>query len=88
MGTCYKSPAIVVVCFQSDVPVFGQIMEIIAIGDNFFLVLQLLKAVVYNGHFHAYEVVPTSVLQACQLSRFYRESHGFSANLKFSRPSV
>ncbi len=26
--------------------------------------------------------------QACQLSRFYRESHGFSASLKFSQPSM
>ncbi len=68
VGTRYQSPAIVVVCFQSDVPVFGQIQEIVGIADKFCLVLKLMKAVVFNSHFHAYEIVPTSVLHVCEVT--------------------
>ena len=70
MGTCYKLHSIVVVCYQSHVPVFGQIQDIISVGDKFYLVLQLLKAVIFSQHFHAYQVIPTSLqhVHVCELS--------------------
>lgn len=68
METHYHSPAIGVICFQSDVPVFGQIQEILRVGDKFFLVLKLMKAVVFNSHFHTYEVISTSVLHVCEVT--------------------
>ena len=68
MGRRYKFHAIVIVCFQSDVPVFGQIQDIISIGEKFYLVLQLLKAVIFNGHFHTYEVIQTSIMYVCEIS--------------------
>ena len=52
----YKTPCIVFVEFQCDVPLFGQIQDVLIIQERCYLVLQLLKAEVFNSHYHAYEV--------------------------------
>jgi len=64
-GTTYKPNCIVFVCFQEDIPVFGIIKEILSIDKIFYFVLRLLETVVFNPHFHAYEVITTMHYFAC-----------------------
>ena len=66
-GTVYKTPCIVFVEFQCDIPIFGQVQDILFIQEKFFLVLQLLKAEVFNSHFHAYEVQRTTLIYVCEV---------------------
>ena len=50
----------VFVRFELDIPVFGRILEILSIDDCFFFSLELLVTEVFNPHYHAYEVCPSS----------------------------
>ena len=66
-GTMYKTPSIVFVEFQCDILIFHQVQDILFIQEKFFLVLQLLKAEVFNSHFHAYEVQRMILIYLCEV---------------------
>ena len=48
MGTRYKPLTVVMVCFQNDIPVFGQISEILSYNEEVLLTLSLLKTGIHT----------------------------------------
>lgn len=67
LGTRYKPPLCVFVCFECDLPVFGKIEDILNVSDSFFLVLHLYKVIVFSSHYHAYKVTATNVKHICSV---------------------
>ena len=57
----YKPPLCVLVTFQEDTPVFGQIMDILRVHGDVFLVVDLFRVVIFNSHYHAYEVTSANI---------------------------
>ncbi|XP_065893179.1 uncharacterized protein [Dysidea avara] len=56
MGTTYKPTILVIVDYYQDVPIFGEIHDIISVDQKFYLATYLFITNGYNPHYHAYEV--------------------------------
>ena len=61
-GTTYRKGTVVVCGIEDDAPLFGSITELIVTPHQecLFVISPLLK-LAYQYHYHAYEVVPTSL---------------------------
>ena len=59
----YSTGDIVIIKFQNDMPVFGQIADIVLrTNEEPLLVTEILETIVFVRHFYAYEVCHTSDL--------------------------
>ena len=58
----------VFVRFEQDVPVFGQIKEILCCEREYFMTLHILTTEIFNSHFHAYEVKKTNTFRLCKFN--------------------
>ena len=68
MGTTYKPTISVIIDYYQDLPIFGEIQDVVSVDKKFYLATHLLKTTAYNPHFHAYEVKKTSNWFVCEIS--------------------
>lgn len=50
----YKKPCALLVLFENDYPVFGELSEVLIIGGDPFLHLQIRETVFYSEHYHCF----------------------------------
>ena len=65
-GGFFKPSIVVLICHQSDAPVFGYVKDIILVDGKPHLAMLLLLPEVYNSHYHAYEVTYTDKWYICE----------------------
>lgn len=55
-GTLYKPSCCVVMGFQDDMPKFGEISDILVLGEDVSFILYKYTTLFFDEHFHAYVV--------------------------------
>ncbi len=70
-GTYYKPNMVVLYKMEQDIPIFGQISEILNSDDKFWFALTVLETQLFNSHFHSYEVKKTNLKILCEATKIY-----------------
>ena len=64
LGTVYKRLSCVLIGYYCDLPLFGQVQDIVMIENSRIqLVVQVLSTCCFNDHYYSYEVAAISHLQ-------------------------
>ena len=59
-GVTYRKGTVVICAIEDDTPLFGRVAKVIVTPhQECFFVVSPLLAVVFQHHYHVYEVVPT-----------------------------
>ena len=61
LGVHYRPGLHVFMEFQRCLPVFGEIVKIVAVNEDFYLILELYKVIYFSSHYHAYVVQKTNL---------------------------
>ena len=56
-GTLYKKPSAIIVGMANDLPVFGEIRDILVIKEEVYFHVNIFKTLLYNEHYHSYVVI-------------------------------
>ncbi len=55
-GTLYKKPCALIVGTQNDLPLFGELQNLLTVNGKVYFHVQLFKTIHFNDHYHAYLV--------------------------------